>query len=40
VLVAIGGGLLLVVHMVFWRFLSPSAVARGSEPAPTLAPAH
>ena len=40
VLVAIGGGLLLVVHMVFWRFLSPAAVTRGSEPVATLAPAH
>jgi POT family proton-dependent oligopeptide transporter len=39
-LVAIGGGLLLVVHMLFWRYLSPAAVAPKGEPSAELAPAH
>ncbi len=42
VLVAIGGGLLLVARMVFWRWLSPAAIAASGEEAatPALAPAH
>ncbi len=40
VLVAIGGGLLLVVHMLFWRYLSPAAMAPKGEPAAEFAPAH
>ena len=41
-LVALGGGLLFVARVLFWRWLSPEAVMAGGEQAPdaALAPAH
>jgi len=42
-LVALGGGLLLVVRLLFWRWLSPAAIlpaGETAEPDAALAPAH
>jgi len=41
-LVALGGGLLLVVRVLFWRWLSPAAILPAGQAAPdaALAPAH
>jgi len=41
-LVALGGGLLLVVRVLFWRWLSPAAILPAGQVVPdaALAPAH
>jgi len=39
-LVAVGGVLLLVARMVFWRWLSPAAITASAQRTPELAPAH
>ena len=39
-LVAAGGALLLLVRMLFGRYLAPAAIAPAGEPAPAVVPAH